>query len=156
MSLIALRGWLSDKVNAQVKQVRVTSVLARLPASEAQNVELERQEMTRQARRRAAEEELSSARGERPITYQTANGPVFVAGPIVGTAEAAAILGVERPRIGRWSGVGGLMPTPIGKTRAGPIWLRSEVEALREATNKRRKPRKPGGAKPRKAARTAK
>lgn len=153
MSLIELHGWLSDKAAAKVKQVRVSSVLAKLPVSDAQDVELEQREMTRQARRKEAEAVLRTAIGERPITYQTANGPVHVAGPIVGTAEAAAILGVERPRIGRWSGVGGLMPPPLGKTRAGPIWLRSEVEALREATNRRRKPRKPAGAtKPRKAA----
>lgn len=57
---------------------------------------------------------------------------------LVGTAEAAAILGVERPRIGRWIGKG-VMPQPVAKVGATPLWLREDVEAMRKEVAKRRR-----------------
>lgn len=61
----------------------------------------------------------------------------------VGTWEAADILGVERPRIGRWlnrwrewvrAGMVGpepstKIPKPIADPKSGPVWIRSEIEA---------------------------
>lgn len=82
----------------------------------------------------------------------------FQAGEIelVGTWEAADIIGVERPRIGRWLNrwrvwkfgdatwikTGGKkgtppeqgpepvtrIPLPIGNLKAGPVWLRPDIE----------------------------
>jgi hypothetical protein len=86
-------------------------------------------------------ESLSEHAGANPEVYQTATGPVTVSGLFVGTAEAAAMLGVERPRIGKWRALG-RMPEPITELAAGPFWLRSQVEALREGTEARRKPRR--------------
>jgi len=56
-------------------------------------------------------------------------------GDLVGAAEAADILGVERTRIARYV-KNGIMPEPIAKLRATKVWLRSEVEALAEVREK--------------------
>ena len=48
---------------------------------------------------------------------------------IVGSAEAAEILGVERPRINRWRNMG-VMPATVADLRCGPIWNRTEIEVL--------------------------
>lgn len=68
-------------------------------------------------------------------------GGVAVKGVLVGTAEAAAMLNVERPRIGRWVSLGKL-PPPIAELRATPVWLRSQIESKRGDVESRRKPRR--------------
>lgn len=50
---------------------------------------------------------------------------------IVGTAEAAAILGVERPRIGRWMRKG-MMPAPARVLKATPVWHTKDIEAMKD------------------------
>ncbi len=66
------------------------------------------------------------------------NGAVKVAPPkhrvvkkldLVGTAEAAALLGVERPRIGRWRDKG-IMPDTVADLAAGPVWRRVDIERM--------------------------
>jgi hypothetical protein len=94
---------------------------------------------------------------------------------LVGTWEAAEIIGVERPRIGRWlnrwriwmfgdkdwqktGGKKGVpphvqaepddwtygpepdtrIPKPLADTKAGPVWLRSDIEAFAAARRARR------------------
>jgi predicted DNA-binding transcriptional regulator AlpA len=57
---------------------------------------------------------------------------------LVGTAEVAEILGVERPRIGRWIGKG-QMPMPVMILRATPVWRRRDIEAMRDAVDSRKK-----------------
>lgn len=52
-------------------------------------------------------------------------------GDLVGSREAAEILGVERTRIARYKRMG-WMPEPVADLRATPVWLRSEVVALRD------------------------
>lgn len=56
----------------------------------------------------------------------------------VGTAEAAEILGVERPRIGRWIEKG-KMPMPVSKLAATPVWKRSDIEAMVQDVEARRR-----------------
>lgn len=57
---------------------------------------------------------------------------------LVGTAEAADILGVERPRIAKWRRRG-ILPIPLCDLASGPVWLRSQIEsALPEANSRRR------------------
>ena len=56
----------------------------------------------------------------------------------VGTAEAAALLGVERPRIGRWLGKGE-MPMPCVWLASGPVWYLSEIDAMVEEVASRRR-----------------
>jgi hypothetical protein len=51
-------------------------------------------------------------------------------GDLVGAAEAADILGVERTRISRYRRTGA-MPDPISELRATPVWHRRDVENLR-------------------------
>lgn len=62
---------------------------------------------------------------------------------LVGTAEVAEILGVERPRIGRWIGKGGVLPQPVARLGASPVWRRVDIEAMRDEVEARR--RQPGG-----------
>lgn len=82
---------------------------------------------------------------------------------LVGTAEAAEILGVERPRIGRWLDrckhcgasymKGGweepcikghrkhesVMPEPVQRLRSGPVWERSQIAPMKGEREKRRR-----------------
>jgi len=61
---------------------------------------------------------------------------------LVGTAEAAEILGVERPRIAKWRR-NGVIPAPLADTASGPIWLRSQIlAAVPEADARRRNRRR--------------
>lgn len=57
---------------------------------------------------------------------------------LLGTAEAAELLGVERPRIGRWRKVG-IMPEPVADLKSGPVWLRSQIEGVQEERERRRR-----------------
>ena len=50
---------------------------------------------------------------------------------VVGTAEVAELLGVERPRIGRWI-KRGVMPPTAARLSATPIWHRKDIEKMRE------------------------
>lgn len=59
---------------------------------------------------------------------------------LVGTAEAAEILTVERPRIGRWKKTG-VLPPPILELATGPIWLRKDIVALIKERESRRRTR---------------
>ena len=66
--------------------------------------------------------------------------PVVTQQDLVGTAEAAAILGVERPRIARWR-KRGLMPDTVVRLQATPVWEREHVEALRSWVDAHRRNR---------------
>jgi hypothetical protein len=57
---------------------------------------------------------------------------------LVGTAEAAHMLGVERPRIGRWIAKG-QMPMPAVWPAAGPMFWRIDIEAMVEDVEARRR-----------------
>jgi predicted DNA-binding transcriptional regulator AlpA len=50
---------------------------------------------------------------------------------LVGTSEAAELLGVEKPRIGRYI-KNGRMPEPVCKLSATPIWRAEDIEAMRD------------------------
>lgn len=58
---------------------------------------------------------------------------------LIGTAEAADILQVERPRIGRWK-KNRLLPEPMLELASGPIWQRQDIEAVLEERERRRRP----------------
>lgn len=57
---------------------------------------------------------------------------------LVGTAEAAAMLGVERPRIGRWKKKG-VLPEPVCEIAAGPVWFRWQIEEVKGERERRRR-----------------
>jgi hypothetical protein len=59
---------------------------------------------------------------------------------LVGTAEAAELLDVERPRIGRWV-KSGVMPEPVARLASGPVWLKKDVLGISKEREKRRRPR---------------
>lgn len=115
MRLDECRAWLESKHAAGVKQVRVVSVLRALPTEEAK---------PRRRRRPSTTDVIASALADDPL---------------VGSKEAAELLGVERPRIGRLQRQG-VMPEPLFELAAGPVWLQSQVESVREHIEGRRKP----------------
>jgi predicted DNA-binding transcriptional regulator AlpA len=57
------------------------------------------------------------------------DGAAATLGDLVGTAEAAEILGVERSRIGKWI-KRGRMPKPVARLAAGPVWLTEDIRAM--------------------------
>ena len=56
---------------------------------------------------------------------------------LLGTAEVADLLNVERPRIARLMALGA-MPEPIARLRATPIWTRDQIEPMRAKLNAKR------------------
>lgn len=110
----SVKNFLREKAASGVKQVRVTTVLGMIEREEASSKKLRRQ-IARQ---------------------QTKNGTKKL--DLVGTAEAAAILGVERPRIGRWR-KSGVMPEPVAEPAAGPVWHRSQIVAMKPERELRRR-----------------
>lgn len=66
---------------------------------------------------------------------------------LVGTAEAAKILDVERPRISRWRRRG-LLPEPVAEVASGPIWLRSQIEDAIGVRELHRRPARQAPARP--------
>jgi hypothetical protein len=105
----ALKAWLLEKQRRGILQVRVNSVLEKITEFEAGE----------------KEKRANGTRRRRKL-------------PLVGTAEAAEILGVERPRIGRWK-KSGVLPEPVAEVAAGPIWYRSQIEGVREERERRRR-----------------
>lgn len=65
--------------------------------------------------------------GERGTQPPTHSRPLA----LVGTREAAELLGVERTRIGRWR-KSGYMPEPLVELHATPVWHRRDIVALRD------------------------
>jgi hypothetical protein len=57
---------------------------------------------------------------------------------LVGTAEAATLLGVERPRIAKLRRRG-IIPPPLIELASGPVWLRSQVVKGLDEVNSRRR-----------------
>lgn len=51
-------------------------------------------------------------------------------GDLCGAKATAEILHVERTRIARWQRLGMVLPPPFSRMPNGPVWLRSEIEAL--------------------------
>jgi hypothetical protein len=72
---------------------------------------------------------------------------------IVGTAEVAKLLGVERPRIGRWI-KRGLMPPTAAHLQATPVWYRRDIERMGTWVERnRRRSREPEPPPPKKRRR---
>ena len=137
----SLKQWLQEKSSRGVRQVRVATVLAELEAQEEAQAQAAANGGTTRRRRQL---------------------------DLVGTAEAAEILGVERPRIGRWldrcthcgakqmrgewdpenpnfipcksrRGHRSVMPEPVARLRSGPVWYRSQIEDFKGGREKRRR-----------------
>jgi predicted DNA-binding transcriptional regulator AlpA len=68
--------------------------------------------------------------------------PVVTPLDLVGTAEVSALLGVERPRIGRWIHRG-VMPQPVAHLAATPVWWREDVMVLKPWVDANRRNRRP-------------
>jgi hypothetical protein len=60
---------------------------------------------------------------------------------LVGTAEAAEILGVERPRIGRWINRGVMPPTAV-QLQATPVWYKRDIVKMLPWVESNRRQRK--------------
>jgi hypothetical protein len=57
--------------------------------------------------------------------------------PLLGTAEAARMLAVDKSQIARWRArptkSGPPFPEPVTRIKAGPLWKRADVEAFAAA-----------------------
>jgi hypothetical protein len=96
----------------------------------------------REFQRALTEHGLIASAGHNPEVIEAPFGVVEINGLLVGTAEAAAILEVERPRIGRWRKLdNGKLPPPVAQLASGPVWLRSQIEDMRASTMARKRPR---------------
>ena len=47
--------------------------------------------------------------------------------PLVGTKEAAEILGWDRRKVATYQGRG-LLPEPVARLATGPVWTRRQIE----------------------------
>lgn len=138
MTIDDLRTSLEDKRSRGVKQVRVTTMLESLPATPAEAYPGLVSKPTRKRRSAGSSGGLAGHAYDNPVRYDTDAGEVVVQGTQVGTAEAAAILGVERPRIGKWRALN-RMPPVVADLAAGPVWDRADIEAMRPETEARRR-----------------
>lgn len=111
--------WLEEKARGGVKQVRVSSVLAKIAeASEPVN-----------GKKRGAHDKVTITPGD-----------------LIGAFEAAELLGVDRTRPSKWRNKGTTFgpdkvpfPAPYVELATGPVWLRSEVLSLRPFVEQRRR-----------------
>jgi hypothetical protein len=116
-----VRQWLEEKRSRGVRSVGVKAVLDQIAAENGAAADplagmTKRQKMALLKR----------------LLYEVK--PEFV-----GTKEASELLGVERPRIGRYLRKG-IMPEPIGVVSKGiPFWLKADVEPLRKFVEGRRR-----------------
>ena len=155
-----MRELLEEKHAAGVKQVRVATALERLDADRARLRGRVEAAAGRDAKRLARELEaqrrqVALAREETRaveavllalrdgvtggMTHEQVVRRVVDGGDsLMGTAEVATLLGVERTRIGKWQRVG-QMPQPIDRLASGPVWLRSQVEPLVARVESRRR-----------------
>jgi hypothetical protein len=123
-----LKNELLDKRSRGVKQIRVTSVLAAIEAAE--------QAAPEDGRVLQQQEEIERLRDQlaRRATRQAVP-------ELVGSTEAAEILGVERPRISRWREKG-VLPDPVAVLKAGPIWTRAQIEGFMTERERRTRVRR--------------
>jgi hypothetical protein len=82
---------------------------------------------------------MSNANGQEP---RLPKAPKVRPLDIVGTAEAAELLGVERPRIGRWI-KRGVMPPTAAQLQATPVWYRKDILRMQEWVEANRRNRDP-------------
>jgi hypothetical protein len=111
----AFKEWLREKQERGVRDVRVNTVLGKFEELEAEGKKRSNS-MPRRGRRKKLD--------------------------LVGTAEAAEILGVERPRIGRWKKAK-VLPEPVAELAAGPVWFREQIESVQEERDRRRRVKSP-------------
>lgn len=118
-----MREWLVAKREADVKQVRVTSVLSHLDEAE------ERERKRRRAPR-------ASRNGRTTILPED----------LLGAFEVSELLGVDRARPWKWRQNGTTFgpdkvpfPAPFAELQTGPVWLRSAVEPFVPWVNARRR-----------------
>lgn len=115
-----VKRFLREKKDRGIEKVQVTTMLRMIEQDEKETRAQQEKKSERQAR--AAQNGV-----EQPTKLD-----------LVGTREAAEILGVERPRIGRWLKTG-VMPEPVARTKSGPVWFRSQITGMRGERKRRRR-----------------
>lgn len=142
MTIEELRADLESKHDRKVKQVRVTTIIAALQEIEDGDPVI-RKGVERLRELESIKSELAAARADmaqlearvaakprvtkRDIIDSLTAGRAM--GMLLGTAEVAALLGVERPRVGKWRALGRI-PEPLEDLKATPVWLREQIEPL--------------------------
>lgn len=134
MTIEELRAWLADKRARGVKQVRVTTMEEALPGSPAEAwPDIDARQV--KAFDKAVKAAVAAALADEATLMKALKGR------LIGTAEAAEMLHVERPRIGRWREMN-MLPEPVEQLAAGPVWLRSQIAAKVDEVMARKKPRR--------------
>ena len=57
---------------------------------------------------------------------------------LVGTSEVGEILDLKKDRVSVWM-TQGIIPAPIVKVRAGPLWWRPDIKPLKRERERRRR-----------------
>lgn len=142
MGLDQLRGVLKEKEARGVKQVRVTSVLAALDEAERETA------TTKRKTNGGAKSRTITVKRADIVGHNAKGKPIYGPGDLVGSQEAAELLGVDKTRPSKWRINGTTFgpdkvpfPEPVSEVSTGPIFLRSEVEALRPFVEERRRNR---------------
>lgn len=135
---------LKEKEARGVKQVRVTSVLSLLDDVERELAEAKR---PRNGGAKSKSKMVTLRRAE-IIGYNEKGKPKYGNGDLVGSQEAAALLGVDKTRPSKWRINGTTFgpdkiqfPEPVSEVSTGPLFLLSEVEALMPFVEERRRNR---------------
>lgn len=66
---------------------------------------------------------------EEALAAMRSGAQLVMPGDLLGTKEAAELLGVDRTTASRWKKAG-YMPTPFAETATGPLWLRATLETF--------------------------
>jgi hypothetical protein len=118
-----LRTWLEEKADRGVTQVRVSTVLEKLDESE-----------------------LDALQNRRAATGRADGRVTITPDDLVGVAEIAKILNVDRARPPKWVlkkttfGPDKIrFPAPYRKLATGPVWLRSQIVPLIPLVEERRR-----------------
>lgn len=117
-----LREWLREKQDRGVRDVRVVTVLQKMDEEEAALAKNGKPSP-------AVARKVILNLGDYVNVTEWGDGKVDEFGDLIGTAEVAELLDVERSRIGKWIRRGH-MPKPLAQLAAGPVWLRSDIEGL--------------------------
>lgn len=125
-ALQELRGWLTEKHERGVRQVRVGALLEQLDQAV-----------------------ISAQQNGRRIT--ASGRATVIPADVMGVVEVAEFLGVERTRPSKWRLLGTKFgpdkiefPEPYRDLLSGPVWLRQQVEPFKGwVESRRRTKRKP-------------
>lgn len=134
------RAEMRAKVESGVKQVRVTTMLRTLDeiASEVAEIEKFAKKARKDADRATRVAESAAAQSGGSVDPgQDAEGMVHPE-MLMGLAEVAAFLRIEKQRIARYR-ESGVIPEPVATVQSGPLWIESQIAPVAAVVEARRR-----------------